>query len=98
MQNYATLPPPAFVLNIIGFNTYFLCIHFRYILAIDSKAELEEYLSELLDTSNPRHRRFIDELIKKWRQPERRVDAPGNLQVDYKNFLTYYIYVSPGIN
>ncbi|XP_074650091.1 activating signal cointegrator 1-like [Tubulanus polymorphus] len=41
----------------------------RYILAIESKEDLEEYMLELLDGSEKRNTKFIKELLLKWRPP-----------------------------
>ena len=53
----------------------------RYILAIESKQDLEEYLLDLLDGSVPRNKKFIQELLTKWRPPERQIQVPENVQV-----------------
>ncbi|XP_045216561.1 activating signal cointegrator 1-like [Mercenaria mercenaria] len=39
----------------------------RYILSIETAEELEEYMLELLDGSDPRNKKFIKELLIKWR-------------------------------
>ena len=68
----------------------FFWFTYRYLLAIESREELEEYLSELLDGNEPRHKKFIRELLTKWRPPTRQIDAPVNLQVDVYPTLAVY--------
>ena len=50
--------------------------NFRYILAIDNEKDVEEYMYELLDKSEPRNRRFVKELLQRWKPPERQVSIP----------------------
>ncbi|ELT87196.1 hypothetical protein CAPTEDRAFT_221890 [Capitella teleta] len=64
----------------------------RYMLAIESASELKEYLGELLDTSVPRNRRFIEELIKRWRPPAH-ANLPAHVQV-YKKSNEEESYIS----
>ena len=68
----------------------FFCVH-RYMLAIESRKALEEYVSELLDPSNPQQRRFIQELLDKWRPP-RQLSVPQGAQVRHSN--THMLSVS----
>ncbi|KAJ8304364.1 hypothetical protein KUTeg_017947 [Tegillarca granosa] len=49
----------------------------KYILGIGSADEIEEYMLELLDNSDPKTHKFIKELIHRWRPP----DVPKNIQV-----------------
>lgn len=39
-----------------------------YLLSIDTAAELEEYLTELLDITVPSNKNFMQELFVRWRQ------------------------------
>jgi len=39
-----------------------------YLLSIDTAAELEEYLSEILDVTVPANKNFVQELLQQWRQ------------------------------
>lgn len=49
----------------------------RYLLSMESKADMEDYLEDLLDKSNSKHQKFIQELIKRWLPKSRAVtDAP----------------------
>ncbi|XP_077989088.1 activating signal cointegrator 1-like [Glandiceps talaboti] len=57
----------------------------KYVLNIDITEELEEYMLELLDGSNPKHRRFIDELKSLTTSPKRQPLIPDNVQV-YRKF------------
>ena len=41
----------------------------KYILSMDDRKELEEYMCELMDPSEPDNRKFIDQLLLKWRPP-----------------------------
>lgn len=50
-------------------------------MAIDNKKDLEEYMYELLDKSNPKNRKFVDELLRRWKQPERQVSVPQEATV-----------------
>lgn len=44
---------------------------------MESKADMEDYLEDLLDKSNSKHQKFIQELIKRWLPKSRAVtDAP----------------------
>ena len=49
--------------------------HFRYLVTVESDDDVREYLADLLNPSVPRHQRFIDQLMKRWRPPERKVEA-----------------------
>lgn len=46
-------------------------LHFRYILSIENAEDLEEYMLELLDGSDPLVHKFIHELLEKWDPPEK---------------------------
>ena len=61
------------------FAIWFLC--FRYILAIDSKKDVEEYMYDLLDKSEPKSRKFVEELLRKWKPSERQVPVPEDAMV-----------------
>ena len=52
-------------------------------MTIESENDLKEYLTDLLNPSVSRHQRFIDQLLKRWRPPERKVnsDIPHNITV-----------------
>jgi hypothetical protein len=56
---------------------------FSYILAIENKQDLEEYMLELVDGTKPRNRRFIDELLTRWNAQSRPIDksVPDNFTV-----------------
>lgn len=41
---------------------------------MESKADLEDYLTELLDPQNRKHKKFIDDFLMKW-QPSRDVST-----------------------
>ncbi|XP_067931786.1 activating signal cointegrator 1-like [Watersipora subatra] len=45
-----------------------------YLLSMESKADLEDYLQELLNTSNHKHQEFIQALLKKWKPGARHVE------------------------
>ena len=36
---------------------------------------------DLLDRSNPRNKRFVEELLKKWTPPQRQISIPNDVQV-----------------
>ncbi|XP_064618936.1 activating signal cointegrator 1-like isoform X2 [Lineus longissimus] len=50
-------------------------LYSSYILAIGNKQDLEEYMCELLDGTKPRNRRFIDELLRRWKARSRPIDG-----------------------
>lgn len=58
--------------------SFFNCISCRYILSIGNAGEIQEYMLELLDGSDPRVRTFISQLIQKWRPQEK---PPDNITV-----------------
>lgn len=39
-----------------------------YLLSIDTAAELEEYLGEILDITVPANSKFVQELLQQWQQ------------------------------
>jgi len=41
---------------------------------MDSKADMEEYMQDLLDLSNYKHKHFLAELLKRWKPQTRGVD------------------------
>ena len=48
-----------------------MCISFslfRYVLSMGDARDLEDYMNELLDASNPQTKVFIKELLVKWRE------------------------------
>ena len=54
----------------------------RYLLAIDSPKDLEEYLQELLDVADPKAKAFIEELLQK----KRGTAPPENVTVSSGSF------------
>lgn len=55
-------------------------------MSIESGEELKEYMCELLDYSVPQNKKFIDELMLKWRPPSSassQLTLPNNVQVDF---------------
>ncbi|XP_060553293.1 activating signal cointegrator 1-like [Ruditapes philippinarum] len=56
----------------------------RYILSIETAEELEEYMLELLDGSNLQNKKFIKELLVKWR-PYHSAKTDTNVQVYKKS-------------
>lgn len=56
----------------------------EYILSIQSAEDLEEYMLELLDGSNPLVHKFIHELLEKWDPPD---SVQDNVQVYRKPVL-----------
>ena len=40
---------------------------------METKADMEDYLEDLLDKSNPNHQKFIQDLIKRWLPKSRSV-------------------------
>lgn len=54
----------------------------KYILSIGNAGEIQEYMLELLDGSDPRVRTFISQLIQKWRPQEK---PPDNITVYRKS-------------
>ncbi|XP_033116163.1 activating signal cointegrator 1-like [Anneissia japonica] len=40
----------------------------QYLLSMESGMDLEDYLHDLLDTSNPKHKTFIRELLRRWKK------------------------------
>lgn len=61
--------------GLVGLSNSFGC---RYILSIGDAGEIQEYMLELLDGSDPRVMTFISQLIKKWRPAEK---PPDNMTV-----------------
>uniref|UniRef100_A0A8C6U8R2 Thyroid hormone receptor interactor 4 n=1 Tax=Neogobius melanostomus TaxID=47308 RepID=A0A8C6U8R2_9GOBI len=50
----------------------------KYILTIENREELEEYVGDLLQGTDGRKKHFIDELLKKWERTQRpTVDTTG---------------------
>lgn len=50
----------------------------KYILTIENREELEEYVGDLLQGTDGRKKHFIDELLKKWERTQRpSMDTPG---------------------
>lgn len=41
---------------------------------MESKSDVEDYLQDLLDTSNSEHSKFIQELLRKWKPGIREVE------------------------
>lgn len=56
----------------------------RYILSIETAEELEEYMLELLDGTDPKNKKFIKELVMKWR-PYNNAKADPKVQVYQKS-------------
>ena len=54
-------------------NIFLSILIFRYILTLECRSDLEEYLSDLLDTGIPSNRRFITELLERWSKTPRKV-------------------------
>ncbi|XP_071106236.1 activating signal cointegrator 1-like [Haliotis cracherodii] len=52
----------------------------RYILAIETAKDLEEYMLDLLDASDSKVRRFVKELLNRWRPPSS-LQVPDNVLV-----------------
>jgi len=42
----------------------------RYVLSMGNARDLEEYMNELLDQSDPRTKVFVDELLNRWRDSQ----------------------------
>jgi len=49
----------------------------RYLLSIDTAAELEEYLGEILDIAVPANKNFVQELLERWQQRHCKVNEPA---------------------
>jgi len=47
-----------------------------YLLSIDTAAELEEYLGEILDITVPANEKFVQELLQQWQQQNETSHAP----------------------
>ena len=54
---------------------------------METKADMEDYLQDLLNPSNPKHARFIQELLKKWHPKSREVEqhVPQGVTVGVKH-------------
>ena len=50
-------------------------------LDIENAKGLEDYLSDLLDPNVPSHKKFINELLRRWRPPPKQVEVPNDVQV-----------------
>jgi len=61
----------------------------RYLLSMDSKADMEEYMQDLLDLSNHKHKHFLAELLKRWKPQTRSVDqtVPDGITVSLHLFF-----------
>ncbi|CAH1797101.1 unnamed protein product [Owenia fusiformis] len=65
----------------------------KYILAIETEKDLEEYMQDLLEPSVPRNKRFIKKLLEKWRPPPRKVEGPSeNVKVYRKSDDIEYVH------
>lgn len=53
----------------------------KYILTIENREELEEYVGDLLQGTDGRKRHFIDELLKRWERTQRPTADPAGLFV-----------------
>ncbi|CAH1254531.1 TRIP4 [Branchiostoma lanceolatum] len=56
-----------------------------YMLSMESSRDLEDYLLELLDGSDPKNRRFLDELLKRWKPAVKQPEVPENVIVYKKS-------------
>ena len=62
-----------------SWNAYYATLLSRYILSIDSAEEIEEYVGDLLQGTDGDKRRFIDELLCRWRRTQRHAADSGSL-------------------
>uniref|UniRef100_A0AAV2LTM8 Activating signal cointegrator 1 N-terminal domain-containing protein n=1 Tax=Knipowitschia caucasica TaxID=637954 RepID=A0AAV2LTM8_KNICA len=53
----------------------------KYILTIENREELEEYVGDLLQGTDGRKRHFLDELLKRWERSQRPSVDPAGLFV-----------------
>ena len=48
---------------------------------------MEKYLGDLLDSSIPRNKKFINDVLRKWRPPPKKIDLPADVQVHSSQIL-----------
>jgi len=49
----------------------------RYLLSINTAAELEDYLGEILDVTVTANKNFVQQLLERWQQRDKTVHEPA---------------------